>query len=214
MFTGLIEGLGKIEKVEPKGADAIMWIKPAWSLSEVVMGESVAVNGICLTVTGIGSGSFSVDVSAETFSRGNRGAFANGASVNLERALKLCDRLGGHLVSGHVDCLGQVRAVNRVGASIRISVALPKEHMRYVVEKGSITVDGVSLTVNEVSAETFSVNIIPHTALETTLHLVKAGHYVNIETDLLAKYIEKLMSPGSRDKLGGLTLADLADMGY
>ncbi len=212
MFTGLVECLGQIERVEPKGPDAILWIKPAWPLEEAVLGESVAVNGACLTVTNTGTVAFSADVSAESLSRTNLGTLKSGSQVNLERALKLTDRLGGHLVSGHVDCLGQVREVRQVGGSLHISISLPAAHMRYVAPKGSVTINGVSLTVNEVMGDVFNVNIIPHTARQTTLHLVKTGHSVNIETDLLAKYIEKLLQPGEQTR--GLTFEDLARMGY
>ena len=214
MFTGLIEGLGQVEKLERKGPDVLLWLKPPWPVNDVVMGESVAVNGACLTVTRITASGFAADVSAETLRRSSLGQLQSGSLVNLERALRLSDRLGGHLVSGHVDCLGQIRELKDVGASLRITIAIAAAHMRYVVEKGSVAIDGISLTVNEVSAGSFNVNIIPHTMGETTLQLVKAGQYVNIETDLLAKYVEKLLTPGQQGNTGGLTFQDLADMGF
>jgi riboflavin synthase len=211
MFTGLVEGLGKIARLQPKGQDAALWINPPWPLSECALGESVAVNGACLTVTEVADAGFAADVSAETLSRTTLGRLQNGAAVNLERALRLGDRLGGHLVSGHVDCMGQVRDIRRLGSSLRLKVGIEAAYMRLVAEKGSVSIDGVSLTVNQVEGACFYVNIIPHTAVQTTLSLVKTGECVNIETDLIAKYLEKLAAPGRADSI---SLEELARMGY
>jgi riboflavin synthase len=212
VFTGLVEGLGKIIRLQPKGPDATLWINPPWPAAECVLGESVAVNGACLTVTEVADDGFAAGASAETLSRTTLGRLGSGAPVNLERALRLGDRLGGHLVSGHVDCVGQVRDIRRLGSSLRLKLEMEAAYMRLVAEKGSITIDGVSLTVNQLEGAGFNVNIIPHTAAATTLQLVKTGGYVNIETDLIAKYLEKLTKSGRAD--ASLSLQELARMGY
>ena len=216
MFTGLIEGLGAIARVTPKGPDAVLVVAPPWPIGEAVLGESVAVNGACLTVTGASGQGFSLDVSAETLSRTTLGALRPGAAVNLERAMKLGERLGGHLVTGHVDCVGKVAKIERLGASTRLYIAIPPEHLRLIVEKGSVAVAGVSLTVNQVDAAGFWLNIIPHTLAGTTLKLVKEGDSVNIETDLIGKYVARLLNRAddSAPAKAGLSREDLARMGF
>lgn len=216
MFTGLVEGLGRIARITPQGPDAVLVVTPPWPLAEAVLGESVAVNGACLTVTGTGGQGFSLDVSAESLTRTTLGRLRPGDQVNLERALKLGERLGGHLVSGHVDCVGRVARLQRVGSSQRITIAIPAEHLRLVVEKGSVAVDGVSLTVNQVGAAGFDLNIIPHTLAATTLQLVKEGDSVNIETDLIGKYVARLLNRDAEQEpaKGGLSRQDLARMGF
>jgi riboflavin synthase len=216
MFTGLIEGLGTIARVTPKGPDAVLVITPPWPIAEAVLGESVAVNGACLTVTATSGRGFSLDVSAETLSRTTLGALRPGAAVNLERAMKLGERLGGHLVTGHVDCVGTLARIERLGSSTRLYITIPAEHLRMVVEKGSVSVEGISLTVNQVDATGFSLNIIPHTLAQTTLKLVKEGDSVNIETDLIGKYVARLLNRAedSPPAPGGLTRDDLARMGF
>ena len=216
MFTGLVEGLGQVLRVQPKGPDAALLIKPPWPLDETVLGESIAVNGACLTVTSTGGGGFSVDVSAESLSRTTLGGLKTGGQINLERALKLGDRLGGHLVSGHVDCVGQITGKEQVGDSIRFAVSIPPEHLFYIVEKGSVTVEGISLTVNQVDASGFSLNIIPHTMSGTTLKLAAIGDSVNIETDLIGKYVARLLNRGEPQSGGqeGLTREQLAKLGF
>jgi riboflavin synthase len=213
MFTGLIEGLGQVEKLERGGGEVKIWVITPWPAREIVMGESIAVNGVCLTVNQKGERSFGAYISGESLSRTNLGRLRPGSRVNLERALPLNGRLGGHLVSGHVDCLGRIEEISSLGASTRLTVSLPGEHMRHVAEKGSVTIDGISLTVNQAGRETFSVNIIPHTLEETSLQLVNSGQYVNIETDLLAKYVEKLLRPGASSQTG-LTFEELARLGF
>jgi riboflavin synthase len=213
MFTGLIEGLGQVEKMERGGGEVEIWIIPSWPVRETVTGESIAVNGACLTVSRKGERAFGAYISGESLSRTNLGRLRPGSRVNLERAVPLNGRLGGHLVSGHVDCLGRIEEISALGASTRLSVSLPREHMRYVAEKGSIAIDGISLTVNQAGRENFSVNIIPHTLQETSLKLVNSGQYVNIETDLLAKYVEKLLHPGTGSE-AGLTFEQLARLGF
>lgn len=216
MFTGLIEGLGRIARITPQGPDAVLVVSPPWPLAEAVLGESVAINGACLTVTGASGQGFSLDVSAESLLRTTLGRLKPGDQVNLERALKLGERLGGHLVSGHVDCVGSVARIQRVGGSIRIAVNVPAEHLRLVVEKGSVAVDGISLTVNQVSATGFDLNIIPHTLAATTLQLVKEGDSVNIETDLIGKYVARLLNRDANPEpaKGALSREDLARMGF
>lgn len=216
MFTGLVEGLGRVGRIAPQGPDSGLSIAPPWPASQTVLGESIAVNGACLTVTRGGSDGFTVDVSAETLERTTLGRLRPGDLVNLERAMQLGDRLGGHLVSGHVDCVGQLLKLEQVGGSIRIEVGIPAEHLRFVVEKGSVALNGISLTVNWVGPRSFGLNLIPHTMEATTLHLAKQGDSVNIETDLIGKYVARLLN---RDEDGpgpskGLSAADLKRMGW
>ncbi|MFH1033916.1 MAG: riboflavin synthase [Pseudomonadota bacterium] len=216
MFTGLIEGLGRIQRITPQGLDAVLLVAPPWPLNEAVLGESVAVNGACLTVTNTSGQGFSLDVSAESLSRTTLGRLKAGAMVNLERAMKLGERLGGHLVTGHIDCVGVIARIERVGGSTRITINIPAEHLRLVVEKGSVAIDGISLTVNQVSQAGFSLNIIPHTLEATTLKLVKEGDSVNIETDLIGKYVARLLNRDEEPQgsPAGLTRQDLARMGF
>ena len=216
MFTGLIEGLGRVARLTSQGPDAVLNVEPPWPLSQAVIGESVAVNGACLTVTGLAGKGFNLDVSAETLSRTNLGALRPGAKVNLERAMQLGDRLGGHLVTGHVDCLGIISAVSQAGGSTRLEVALPAEHAALVVAKGSLAVDGISLTVNAVAGHRVHLNIIPHTMGATTLSIAKKGDSVNIETDLIGKYVARLLNQ-PKEPTGaepGLDAEALKRMGY
>ncbi|MCF8047715.1 MAG: riboflavin synthase [Desulfarculaceae bacterium] len=216
MFTGLVEGRGRVGRIAPQGPDSVLSISAPWPADQTVLGESIAVNGACLTVTRISGDGFTVDVSAETLERTTLGRLRPGDLVNLERAMQLGDRLGGHLVTGHIDCVGVLQKLEQVGGSTRIEVGLPAEHLRYVVEKGSVALSGISLTVNWVGAESFSLNIIPHTMDATTLNLAKQGDSVNIETDLIGKYVARLLI---RDEDGpgpskGLSAADMKRMGW
>ncbi|QJA06113.1 riboflavin synthase [Thermosulfurimonas marina] len=195
MFTGLVEGLGRVEDLRREGEGALLLIAPPFPAEELSLGESVAVNGACLTVTRIHSGAFEVMVSPETLSRTTLGDLHRGDPVNLERALRLSDRLGGHLVTGHVDGVGRVLERRETGEFLFLRLEAPEEVARYLVEKGSVAVDGVSLTVNRVSGRTFELAIIPHTARLTTLGLRRPGDRVNLEADLIAKYVEKFLSP-------------------
>ena len=214
MFTGLVEGVGRVLEMARQGPDAVLRIAPPWPSAQVVLGESVAVSGACLTVTGTKGDAFAVDVSAETLSRTTLGRLRPGDQVNLERALKLGDRLGGHLVSGHVDCQGAINSLEQLGSSWRFEIGIPSEHRRLVVEKGSVTVDGVSLTVNRLTPQGFTLNLIPHTLAATTLKLAKQGDSVNIETDLIGKYVARLLNRDESPSGGGLSAQDLARMGY
>ena len=197
MFTGIITDIGRIESVEARG-DLRARIACGYDLSDVDLGASIACAGVCLTVVDKGENWFAVDVSAETQSRTAPGLWAEGAALNLERALKVGDELGGHIVTGHVDGIGEVAAVEPVGDSLRVGLVAGRELARYIAAKGSIALDGVSLTVNEVEtladgSIAFTVNIIPHTAAQTSFGALAAGRRVNIEIDVLARYLGRMI---------------------
>jgi riboflavin synthase len=196
MFTGIIEGTGKLLEKRTTGGGVTFRIEAGFDLQDPREGESIAINGVCLTAYSFHSGFFLADVSPETLSRTTLGELAVGGMVNMERALRLSDRLGGHIVSGHVDCISQVLEKRPSGEFTIFTFALPDRIDRYVIEKGSITIDGISLTVNSCGGGRFSVSIIPHTLKETTLGLLRKGGWVNIEGDIIGKYVEKLLSPG------------------
>lgn len=211
MFTGIIKAKGKIGAIERRGGDVRLSVESAGvPFSSYEVGESIAVNGVCLTAIALRKGGFDTDVSVETLNVTSLGKLRVGDAVNLEPALALGERLGGHLVSGHVDCMGNVVTRNEDARSVRIGIELPPEYARYVAKKGSVTVDGVSLTVNEVSRNRFSVNIIPHTAEATIIGCYSAGTRVNIEVDLLARYIERLLAKDD----DGLSMDTLREHGY
>ena len=192
MFTGIVQAIGRVADVKAAGQSAVVFLEAGGlDLSDVAKGDSIACNGICLTVTGFRSGGFTVDVSQETL--GVTAGFRKGAAINLEKALRLADRLGGHLVSGHVDGTGEVLKLNAVDGNLEVMFRCSAELARYVARKGSVTVNGVSLTVNEVSTDTFSVNLIPHTLALTNLGELKHGDRVNLEIDLVARYVERLL---------------------
>ena len=191
MFTGIIEAVGRVAAVKPAGQSATLTIGAGgMDLSDVSVGDSIACNGVCLTVTALVPQGFTVDVSQETL-RVTSG-FGPGTAINLEKSLRLSDRLGGHLVSGHVDGVGTVTAVKPVDANREIIVRLPAELGRYIARKGSIAINGVSLTVNVVTTDTLSVNLIPHTLAVTNLKDLKQGNRVNLEIDLVARYVERM----------------------
>jgi riboflavin synthase len=193
MFTGLIEGMGTLVRTDHRGPDAQMVIRAQFALDGLTLGESVAVDGACLTVTTFQGDLFTVDVSAETLSRTTLGRKAPGSRFNLERALRLGDRLGGHLVTGHVDGIGVLKERTAEGRSWRLVFHVPRALARYIIAKGSIAVNGVSLTVNGCVEERFAVNIVPHTAQVTTVTDLQVGTEVNLETDLIGKYVEKML---------------------
>ncbi len=211
MFTGLIEGTGSLLRTERHGPDSRMVIRAGFAAGTLVLGESIAVDGACLTVASFNGDVFSADVSAETLGRTTLGRKPPGSRLNLERALRLGDRLGGHLVAGHVDGLALFRERRSEGRSLRLYFEAPAELTRYIVEKGSVAVNGISLTVNGVSEPGFDVNIIPHTASQTNIGDLRPGEEVNIETDLIGKYVEKMMRPWSDTlpKGGGKERIDL-----
>jgi riboflavin synthase len=193
MFTGLVEGRGGVQRIEKKGSGARIWIKAEFSLEEKKIGESLAVNGVCLTVTGWDERIFSVDVSDETLKRSNLGRLKIQSPVNLERALRLSDRLGGHLVTGHIDGTGQVLKREDRNQFLGLTISFPEAFRPLIVEKGSIAVDGISLTVNRVGDRDFDLTIIPHTVAQTTLGTVQVGQEVNLETDLIGKYVVQFL---------------------
>jgi riboflavin synthase len=193
MFTGIIEDQGTIKKIMRQGTAARMTIESRFPPQEISLGDSIAVDGACLTVTEINGSLFTVDLSPETLQRSTLGARRERDSVNLERALRLSDRLGGHLVTGHIDGIAGIKALTPVDNAIEISFSAPQQIMRYLVEKGSVAIDGISLTVNQCTAHGFSIMAIPFTTSQTTLNRKKAGDQVNIETDIMGKYIEKFL---------------------
>ena len=193
MFSGIIETIGTITTIEQMNEGARLFLMSQLPLSEVSLGESICVNGTCLTVTGIGETTLSFDVSAESLRRTNLGDLKSGDLVNLERSLRVSDRLSGHVVSGHVDGVGSVKSIQPEGDSFLYTFTVPSELGRYFIEKGSVAVDGISLTVFHCRPTEFTCAIIPHTHHVTTLHARKPGDKVNIENDLQGKYIEKFM---------------------
>ncbi|MBI1922393.1 MAG: riboflavin synthase [Geobacter sp.] len=213
MFTGLIEQIGRVRLLERTGEAARLTVDAGFPAGEVAIGDSVAINGVCLTVTRIEGDRLTFDVSPETIDRTAFRHLRPGVPVNLERALRLSDRLGGHIVSGHVDCIAAIIRRRDVSGNTVISFRMPVEFARYVVGKGSVAIDGISLTVNDVTSDGFSVNIIPHTAASTTLQYLKVGDEVNIETDILGKYVERLFSHGAGKK-ATLTMGKLIESGF
>lgn len=218
MFTGIIEEMGRIKKVRLGADSARLTIEGEVVLGDVRLGDSIAVNGICLTVVDFNERFFNVDVMAETLRKTNLEELKPGDRVNLERALRVGDRLGGHIVSGHIDGVGVISRRQREDIAVITEVRAPREVMRYVVKKGSIAIDGISLTVVDCGSEFFSVSLIPHTAGLTTLGYKKTGDRVNLESDIIGKYVERLMGLTGNDKeagsRGGLTIEYLAQNGF
>jgi riboflavin synthase len=214
VFTGLVEGIGAITALQPQAEGLRLSVSAPFNLAEVKLGDSIAVSGPCLTVVALTPHQFTVEVSPETLQRTNLGRKVVGAKVNLERALKVGDRLGGHIVSGHIDCLGTVTRLRQGPRHWTLTVQLPHPWSRYVIEKGSVAVDGVSLTVNTVHGEEFSVNIIPHTAQQTTLQDLRVGDQLNVETDIIGKYVEKLLQAHRPAGHSDITLEMLARHGF
>lgn len=211
MFTGIIKATGEITALAKSGGDVRLSVRSVGlPFSSYEVGESIAVNGVCLTAVALRDDGFDTDVSTETLDVTGLGQLAVGSTVNLEPSLSLGDRLGGHLVSGHVDCVGRVRRRAADARSTRLTIEIPAGHSRYVAKKGSICVDGVSLTINEVSGNSFDLNIIPHTAENTIIGNYSVGDSVNIEVDMLARYLERLLD---RDD-GVLSMDFLRAHGY
>ena len=219
MFTGIVEELGKVQSLSRGAKSARMVLEARLVLEDVKLGDSIAVNGVCLTVTEFSANRFGVDIMAETLDRSNLGQLSPGEMVNLERALRLCDRLGGHLVSGHIDGVGTILRERKEDLARILDISAPPGVTRYTIEKGSITVDGTSLTVVSVGDGGFTVSLIPHTRGLTTLGYKKVGHTVNLEADLIGKYVEKMMGiSGKTDKdsapRSGLSIDFLAQNGF
>jgi riboflavin synthase len=200
MFTGIIEGIGRIAVLEQRGGDVRLRVEAGnLPFDHVQLGESIAVNGVCLTVIEFDATSFAADASNETLSLTTLGRLQAGATVNLERAMRPTDRLGGHLVSGHVDGVGHVLAIADDARAQRWRFATPRPLLRYIAKKGSVCVDGVSLTVNEVDGEGFEVALVPHTITHTAFAQTKVGDAVNLEIDLVARYVERLLGQRSEE---------------
>lgn len=213
MFTGIIEELGLVEAVEARGAGARLRVRCERVLEDAAVGSSLAVNGVCLTVAALAPRVFTADVSPETLRRSNLGELAASSRVNLERPLAAAGRFGGHIVQGHVDATGELVSLEPVGdGDWWLTVRFPPELDPYFVEKGSVAVDGISLTIAALEGDTFSATIIPHTYRNTTLHLAAPGARLNLECDILAKYVAKLI--GGPVRRSPLTVEKLRQMGY
>ncbi len=211
MFTGIIEETGTIRRIEYGAKSCILTVAASKVLSDVHIGDSIAVNGTCLTVCRFDEDSFSADVMPETMRRTNLGTLKSGSAVNLERAMAADGRFGGHIVSGHIDGTGTIRSLRREDNALWVTIGADAAILRYIVEKGSIAIDGISLTVAKVTDSDFAVSIIPHTGAETTLLQKRAGDVVNLECDIIAKYLEKLCGT---QKSGGITEDFLARHGF
>ena len=217
MFTGIIQAIGTIAALEPKGQDVRVRIQTGkLDLADVQLGDSVAVNGVCLTAVDLPGDGFWADVSGETLSRTTFADLQKGSRANLEKALTPTTRLGGHLVSGHVDGIGEIISRSSDGRSERFVVRAPHTLARYIAEKGSICVDGISLTVNGVNGAEFELNIVPHTLLETTMSEFKPGTRVNLEVDIIARYLERLLlgDKAADKQSGGISLEKLQEYGF
>jgi len=193
VFTGIIEETGRVEQITAGAKSARLRVSAGMVLEGTVTGDSICVCGVCLTVTKLEGGCFEADVMAETMRRSRLGSLSPGSAVNLERAMRAGGRFGGHIVSGHIDGTGTVRDISREDNAVWLSIGAEEALLRYIVEKGSVAVDGVSLTVASVSRTGFRVSVIPHTGIKTTLLLMKTGDAVNLECDIIGKYIEKLL---------------------
>ena len=214
MFTGIIEEVGTVKAVKRSGTSSFIEIQAKKVLEDVHLGDSIAVNGVCLTVTHFGGGVFRADVMNETLSRSSLGSLTSGSPVNLERAMAAGGRFGGHIVSGHIDGTGTVTDIRNDGIAVWYTITTSPQILHYIVEKGSVAIDGISLTVAKVTDTSFSVSIIPHTASQTILGTKKSGDTVNLENDIIGKYVEKLMKPAEAEKVSGITMDFLAKNGF
>ncbi len=212
MFTGLIEDIGRVVTMNRRGEAGVLGVETSLPTADIAVGDSIAVNGACLTVTSMHGAAVTFDVSPESLTITTIGALRSGQSVNLERALRLGDRMGGHIVTGHIDCVGKLKRSSENSGNRVLEFSLPPENIRYLIPKGSVAIDGISLTINSVTPVGFSVNIIPLTQVSTTLSSLKTGDEVNIETDIIGKYIERLTSPWKSG--GGLSMKTLAENGF
>ena len=208
MFTGIIEEIGKISSITKNRIQ----INAKTVLEDIKLGDSIAVNGVCLTVTNIDANGFTADVSDETLSVSALGRLKSGDFVNLERAMKLNDRFGGHIVSGHVDGVGKIINLRQNGDFYDLQIELNENQSKYVIKKGSITINGISLTIADVNNDKIMIAVIPHTFENTTLKTLKIGDYVNIEVDMISKYVEKFLS--TRDNKSGISMEFLRENGF
>ena len=218
MFTGIINGQGAVQALQPAGAETRFTLRALYALEAIQRGESIAVNGVCLTVETFGENIFTAYASAETMQRSNLGALRLGSPVNLERALAVGDRLGGHIVSGHVDCLAEVLAVDAAGQSRRVRLGFPEAYTPEVIAKGSVTLDGISLTINDCglasSQAWLEVNVIPETWNVTTARHWQPGASVNMETDVIGKYVRNMLTPWQSRPQSRMTEAFLKEHGF
>ena len=222
MFTGIIEEIGIVKSIHHGSKSAVLEISASEIMDDVKLGDSIAVNGVCLTVTSFNKNGFTADVMPETIRRSSLSELKPGSRVNLERALRLDTRLGGHIVSGHIDGTGTISSIKKEDNAVWVTIDTDSSMLKYIVEKGSIAIDGISLTVAYVDTSCFKVSIIPHTASETTLLTKKNGDKVNLENDIVGKYVEKLLAfqndsadnKGSAKKSGGLTLDTLIENNF
>ena len=213
MFTGIIEELGTVKALRKGAASAVIEVEASVVLEGTKLGDSIATNGVCLTVTGLTPTSFTADVMHETLRRSSLGELRPGSKVNLERAMALGDRFGGHIVSGHIDGCGVIERIEADDNAVWYTIGAEPQLLRYIVEKGSVTLDGISLTVAAVSDSSFKVSVIPHTRAVTNLGTKGTRSPINIETDILGKYVEKLLSPAPQPQ-GQVTLEQLAALGF
>ncbi|HEX5794118.1 MAG TPA: riboflavin synthase [Rheinheimera sp.] len=215
MFTGIIEATGKLSAITQRGADLTVTIaSDKLDFSDVKPGDSIASNGVCLTVTRLGKRSFDADVSTETLAHTLFGQYQPGQLINLEKALLPATRMGGHIVSGHVDGVSQVSKIETSGRAWHIWLTMPKKLAHYIAAKGSVTVDGISLTVNELGRDAFRLTIVPHTAEHTTIGQLQVGTQVHLEVDLIARYLERLLSKDNTGVSGGVSLSLLTQRGF
>ncbi len=216
MFTGIIEATGTIDMITPRDQGARVRVRSSQlDMSDVALGDSIATNGICLTVVNFGDDFYEADVSSETLKRTGFAHYSVGEMVNLEKAMLPVTRFGGHIVSGHVDGVGTVSRQQAVGMATEYWIKIPAELARYIAEKGSVTIDGISLTVNAVTDEEFMITIVPHTAQETTIKTFTPGRQVNLEVDIIARYVERLLNVKKADgQTEGVTMSLLASAGF
>lgn len=214
MFTGIIEEIGTVKNIQRNGSNSFIVIEAKKVLEDVHLGDSIAVNGVCLTVTKTDGSIFQADVMNETLSRSSLGNLRQGSKVNLERAMAANGRFGGHIVSGHIDGTGTITDIRNDGIAVWYTIAADANIMRYIVEKGSVAIDGISLTVAKVTDRGFSVSVIPHTAEMTILSTKTKGQTVNLENDIIGKYVEKLMKPADNTEKSGINTAFLALNGF
>lgn len=213
MFTGIVEELGEVSAMARGRDSMVLTIKAKTIMSDLKLGDSVSTNGVCLTVTEKGSDYYKADVMHETMNRSSLGKLKLGSHVNLERAMSAEGRFGGHIVSGHIDGTGSITSIKKDDNAVWYTIAAPENIMRYIIEKGSIAIDGISLTVAKVTDKDFSVSIIPHTIKETTLGEKRVGDIVNLENDLIGKYVEKLITISPK-KSGNIDKEFLLRNGY
>ncbi|KJY75544.1 riboflavin synthase subunit alpha [Vibrio coralliilyticus] len=215
MFTGIIEAVGTLTAITPKGEDISVTVEVGkLDMSDVKLGDSIATNGVCLTVVDFNSTSYSADLSLETLNKTGFTDYQVGGKVNLEKAMLPTTRFGGHIVSGHVDGVGEITERNQVGRAIEFWVSMPEELSKYVAEKGSVTVDGISLTVNALRKNAFKLTIVPHTGEETTIADFHVGRKVNLEVDVLARYMERLLTSQKEQSESRLTMEFLQQNGF